>query len=451
MEINPALNPSPPLRDLKAPSGQPGGSPVEPSRDSFASSQGAAPQSPGNVPPVDARHAMEILQEPAATMLEEIWRSRPTGNVIDVIDVGSDKIFINRWTSLEACAPRDGHPLWQKKPEGMAGLRHVVLAKNNTLVASTNQAGPEGDSIFAVGTDKGEKKWSQNARKETFFEGIAVGEDGRLFVGSSAYGGGGADDRIVALNGDTGAIEWQFKTGDRLQADPLLGPGNSVLFACKDHNLYSLDRTSGKKQWAFDSGAPIAVTPVFGPDGTVVFINTDGVITAVDAASGEKKWSGSTSGEKGFTSGTLRCGPDGTIYAVNDSTDTSLWAFDGKSGKVLWSEKTSHWVQADPLVDAEGDLYIGTRTPNSIRVYNGKTGREKGTHEVGDLVDSLSFDEKKEIIYCGTSGGRVIALRKRPPETLADRMAKEEKATPEITADEETVTIDNVKLPVNKD
>ena len=444
MELTPLQYTSSPLRALKRPS-QKGNKPSEKQiTDSFAPSKGSASA-------VDPRQAMEIVQEYSEGALEEIWRSKPIADPKQVIDASSDRIYINRWTSLEACSASDGHRLWNhplNDTEG--GLNCIALGKNNTLVASTNQAGPEGDGIFAIDQNKGGTRWSKKARKKTFFEGIAVGQDGRIFVGNSAYSGG-PEDRIVALNGDTGQIEWQFTVGDRLQAEPLLGPGNSVLFGCRDNNLYSMDRTSGKKRWAFDSGGPIAITPVYGPDGTVVFINTEGVITAIDATTGEKKWTGNTGGERGFTSGTLVCSPDGTIFAVNNSTETSLWAFDGKSGTVLWSKKTDHWVQADPLVDAEGNFYIGTRDPGEILIYDGKTGGEKEKIKVGDLIESLSSDQKKESIYCGTSEGRVIAFKKRHPEALENKIAKEKAPNPEIITDDEVVSIDHIKIPIKKD
>ena len=132
------------------------------------------------------------------------------------------------------------------------------------------------------------------------YEPVVMGQT--LFIGSSR------NDRVTALDTETGAERWRFYADGPVRAAPVASQGR-LYFASDDGCLYCLDATSGSLQWkvrgapsprkVLGNGRLISVWPARGgpvlADGRIYFAAGvwpfEGIfVQAVDAADGHSVW-----------------------------------------------------------------------------------------------------------------------------------------------------------------
>jgi outer membrane protein assembly factor BamB len=197
-------------------------------------------------------------------------------------------------------------------------------------------------------------------------------DSGLVIIGfiNSAWGdmARGAN-RYHAFDGKTGAVVWIADTGLPVRSTY---QSNSVVAVINvtgggDGGLHAFKVRTGEKVWTypFSSGAANP-SPVV--DGSLVYAahgeeNLDsptiGRIICVDASQIDPKtkkpklvWEYQKSQRFGLSSPAVA---DGVLYMPEDSGD--LYAFDAKTGKVLWKYRYATEVRGAPLV-ADGKIYI---------------------------------------------------------------------------------------------
>ena len=181
-------------------------------------------------------------------------------------------------------------------------------------------------------------------------------------------------NRYYAFDGKTGAVVWIGDTGLQIrstyQSNPVVAVINGqrlLITGGGDGGLHAFKLRTGEKVWTypFSSGAANA-SPVV--DGNLVYAahgeeNLDsptiGRVICVDASQVDPKtkkpklvWEYQKAQRFGLCSPALA---DGVLYMPEDSGD--LYAFDAKTGKVLWKYRYATEVRGAPLV-ADGKIYI---------------------------------------------------------------------------------------------
>jgi outer membrane protein assembly factor BamB len=120
---------------------------------------------------------------------------------------------------------------------------------------------------------------------------------------------------VYAIDAKTGARRWAFKTGDMVEAPPLVHDGR-VFIGSADFFLYALDAKTGELAWKFETQ---------------------------DKILGGANWHRSA---------------DGTTRIVVGSYDARVYAFDAKSGAKLWEYETDNYVNGTPAI-ANGEMVFG--------------------------------------------------------------------------------------------
>jgi outer membrane protein assembly factor BamB len=102
------------------------------------------------------------------------------------------------------------------------------------------------DTIYAVDTATGAKKWSQNVGSPVR-SGLAVA-DGVAYFGAE-------DNKVYAFDATTGAPKWPqpFTTKSKVLAMPTVS-GELVYVQSLDRGLYALSTGTGSTKWAYDMG-----------------------------------------------------------------------------------------------------------------------------------------------------------------------------------------------------
>ena len=130
-------------------------------------------------------------------------------------------------------------------------------------------------------------------------------------------------------------VLWEFETGDSVLSDPAIGSDGMVYVGSRDNKLYAINGNTGGKLWEFETGGPVHSSPAIGPDGTVYVGSQDSKLYAINPKSGGKLWEFKTVSLV-FSSPAI--GSDGTVYV--GSIDNKLYAINGKTGVKLWNTRS---------------------------------------------------------------------------------------------------------------
>ena len=95
----------------------------------------------------------------------------------------------------------------------------------------------------------------------------------------------GSADSGSILNGKSGALKWEYSTGDTVTSTPAVGNDGIVYFGSRDGKIYALDEKNGKKKWEYETGGFIHSSPVIKPKGTLYIGSGDGKIYAIATSS----------------------------------------------------------------------------------------------------------------------------------------------------------------------
>ena len=183
-------------------------------------------------------------------------------------------------------------------------------------------------------------------------------------------------DRVVAVNGQTGAVKWIYPPMDQdgIAGDPMGAPcigdmdgdGNDeILFTGRSNNLYCINAATGTEKWIFESD---------GKDEAVCLFDVTG--------DGKKE--------------ALYAAGDGTLNCVN-SAGTLVWSFQMTKGA---SAPPNAWD-----IDADGFVEVVCGDGNGNLYCVSSTGAEKWRFETGDkfhhhqpVIADFNADGEYEIV-----------------------------------------------------
>ena len=134
-------------------------------------------------------------------------------------------------------------------------------------------------------TPQGRLKWRFDTDWPMFSSPAVVDE--RLYLGSG-------DNRVVALDADTGELIWEHAVNGPVDSSPAVA-GNSVFIGLRDGTVLSLRKDNGELQWEFPTGGIFATSPVV-LEGILYIGSGDGKLYTLDAQTGEVRWSYQTNG-----------------------------------------------------------------------------------------------------------------------------------------------------------
>lgn len=185
-------------------------------------------------------------------------------------------------------------------------------------------------TVVAVDQDSGAIEWSASvgARVET---GLALAQE-RLHVSTM-------DGRHLALSLAEGAVVWESDTGGELTTTPAV-MGDVVLVGNRVARLLGLDEATGERLWLVSFGGSwVQSGPVAIDEERFVVGSSDyNAVRAFDAATGKQEWQVRVGG----WTWPVPAFADGVVYAseirldYQTPLDTALWAIDADTGAVLW-------------------------------------------------------------------------------------------------------------------
>ncbi len=228
-----------------------------------------------------------------------------------------------------------------------------------------------------------------------------VGPDQSVTVGS-------ADGKIYTFNPD-GSVKWQFQTGGALWGSPAVDREARVFASCyfsSESQLIAL-AADGTMLWHYPAGGSLyegrgITSPTLGPDGRIVTGSMDNKVYMV--------WSNGLIGWTYDTGAPLTAPPamadDGTVYAM--SSDGVLCAL-SIDGIWLWEYDTLAASQCAPTIDATGRIIVGNDAGKLLALNPDGTLAWSCSTGVGALLAGPALGPGGECYATGASG-RLCAL-----------------------------------------
>lgn len=239
-----------------------------------------------------------------------------------------------------------------------------------------------------------------------------------VVAGGIAYVGA-SDHSVYALDANTGANKWQFRTGNKVWAGVALDGAGTAYIASLDHRVYAVDVATGKEKWRHETGGAIASAPLF-DSGRLYVGSADGFLYALDVNARSQKAEFPARGEWRYATGSWFWATplldSGTLYA--GAVNGEVTALDAVSGKEQWRSRVGSIdavVSSTPVL-AAGILGISARdgkdgTDGKVFGLDVKTGQERwrySTDPKGPVYSALSSDGTA--FYAYSMNQRIIAL-----------------------------------------
>jgi outer membrane protein assembly factor BamB len=298
-------------------------------------------------------------------------------------------------------------PKWRFRTKG-AVVSSPAIAQNTAYVGSND------NYLYAINVADGTERWK-------FKTGSRVTSSPAVSAGVVYFGS--YDGNIYALDASTGALRWKFKSegehrftakhlhGSEPAAESMPDPFDMFLSSptvyqgvvyvgSGDGNVYALEANSGALRWSFKTGNVVHASAAVAND-TVYIGSWDSFFYALDAKTGNERWRFKTGvdpvifNQVGIQSSALVAG--GLVYF--GCRDANLYALDAQTGAKVWAfGNKGSWVISTPIVMG-GVLYFATSDSGLIQAVDAKTG---------SLRYSLSFHHWPMFSSPAIAGGDLL-------------------------------------------
>ena len=213
-----------------------------------------------------------------------------------------------------------------------------------------------------------------------------------------------ADGEVVALSVGLGVVRWRTRIGAS-ESSPML-MNDLVYVGDWLGKVYALDAETGAVRWSFKTGG--AIKGGVASDGRTVYIGSyDGRVYAIDARSGRLRWR---------ASGEPRLVGHGTFYSTPavayarvyiGSTDGKVYSFGARTGKLRWARSTGGYVYGSPAV-WRSLVLVGSYS-HVFYAFDAATGRTRWTFKADGPI-SGSATVVAGVVYFATLPGTTYGL-----------------------------------------
>ncbi|WP_248910067.1 outer membrane protein assembly factor BamB family protein [Halocatena marina] len=173
------------------------------------------------------------------------------------VAVSEDRVFAvattdNETSAVVALDTRTGERLWQyTNPHPITGT--PAVAKETVYVSDAR-------GVHAIASDDGSRRWRFEGHpiKEREWSNFSVDGSAPAVANGTVYTGA-ADERVYALDADSGEKRWEFWTWNNVTGDPVV-TDETVYIGSEDSYIYALDVETGTRHWEFDTAGRIRGT-----------------------------------------------------------------------------------------------------------------------------------------------------------------------------------------------
>lgn len=400
-----------------------------------------------------------VYESQAPKQLSLKWTFSTNGPIVSSPAVANGAVYFGSADGgLYAVDTATGKLRWKFEAHGDVNSSPAVV-DNTVYVISLD------GNLYAVDAATGKQRWSIATKGEHRFTAAGIlsalpsaeimPDPWDFFLSSPTVASGvvyfgSGDGSVYAVDAQTGALRWSYKTGDVVHGSPAVS-GGIVYVGSWDTYFYALNAATGALEWKFKTGEDTKAHVMTGipgsaavANGAVYFGCRDANFYALDAATGALKWKVPNDGSWVIASPAVAGGV--IYYTTSDSH--RFQALDADSGKVLYWLPTSVYSFSSPAiagtrayfgtfdgqlhaVDLDKHSYVGAfATPgfaaNGPRYLGPDGGLKSEGIWTGDTLDDMIVDIRTKVfsmgsilssaavqdgtIYVGSVDGKLYAL-----------------------------------------
>jgi len=230
--------------------------------------------------------------------------------------------------------------------------------------------GSHDNNMYCLNSTTGALLW--NYTTGNIIDASPAVSNGCVYVGSW-------DGNVYCLNANTGAYIWNLTTGGAVFSSPAV-VGNRVVVGSDDNNVYCLNASTGAVLWKNATGSWVCSSPAVDTGGHVYVGSLDSYIYCLDLTSGNILWSYQTG--DAIESSPAVAG--GRVYVGSD--DNNIYCLNASTGNLIWRNATDGWVRSSPAV-ANGRVYVGS-DDGAVHCLDAVTGNSLWNFTTGNWVYS---------------------------------------------------------------
>jgi outer membrane protein assembly factor BamB len=219
----------------------------------------------------------------------------------------------------------------------------------------------------------------------------------------------GADGFVVAWDADTGRELWKFNSAP-IESSPLLR-GNRLFVGSWDHHVYALNAKNGKVIWRFEADDQVNTSAAYW-NGRIYIASDGGTLYALSAKTGKQLWSAQSQSRFGsreffYATPTLAYG---RVYIGN--TDGTMYVFGAKTGNLLWARPLGSYIYGAAAVYRRR-VFVGTYD-GQFYALDAATGDNVWQRDAGGTVHAAPTVMDGLVYYaicstCGSEAQRAVA------------------------------------------
>ena len=285
-------------------------------------------------------------------------------------------------------------------PSGASGGSPVVA---NGIVYEGSADGPDG-YVRAFDPSTGTLLWK--FKTIGWVDGAPAVVNGVLYIGDR-YG-----PNMYALNASTGALLWYYRASSDIDSSPAVVNG-VVYFGNIGGDVYALDSATGARLWQQHKGQ--CVESYVAVANGVVYANTVAVggaeyLYALNSGTGAELWNAQIAGTGAqcYTYSAPAVA-SGVVYV--GSWDHNVYAFNAKTGALLWKYQTGDVVRSSPAI-ADGVVFVGSYD-NNLYALNAYTGTLVWKYTTASIVYSSPAVANGVVYFASGDDGTLYALDAR--------------------------------------
>ena len=269
-----------------------------------------------------------------------------SGNWIDSTPaIGSDgTLYVGSWDNkVYALNSSNGTKLWEYETNSFVTASPSLGADGRIYVGSK-------DSIFYAFENNGSVAWEYFAG-QPISSSAALGQDGTIYFGDE-------NGTFHAVNPD-GSSKWTYlvdevtDTNRSIFSSPALDFSGNIYFGAGNGYCYSLsdNENNATLNWSFLTGDRVDASPVLGMDNEVIFVSRDGYMRSLSTLAGGLNWEAFV-GDVFYSSPVVDA--NGRVYVIGytGSGENHLFAYDKNGSKAWDTNDTDCPFEIEGIVDS---------------------------------------------------------------------------------------------------
>ena len=288
--------------------------------------------------------------------------------------------------------------LWEFKVENGAFESTPVIVDGVVFIGDLD------NRVFALDLESGDLLW-EFTTEIGFYAAPAV-QDGRVFIGNM-------DGFFYCLNANDGKLIWTFEAAATIDGGANFYIDN-VIFGSQDAKLYCLDQKTGKLVWEHEIDDQIRCSPSIVENRAFV-AGCDGVLHMINLDDGTSIGGVVIDSPTGVTPATMG------HYTYLGTEQIGFFCIDWKAAKVKWNYQDPLGpasTRSNPAVTA-GHVVFGSRNRKVVSL-DPENGEVSWQFEARGPIDSSPVIADQRV-YVGADDRRMYVLDLKTGEKIAER------------------------------